>query len=50
MLFVDLGRSDLAIQVFRHFGLEDRMGQLLQLDGRDIRIGLEGDSVCLHTS
>jgi hypothetical protein len=32
MLFVDLGRGHLAFQGFRQFGLEDRMGQLLQQD------------------
>jgi hypothetical protein len=48
MFFVDLGRSDLAFQRFRQLGLEDRMGQLLQQDWRDIRIDPEGCSVCLQ--
>ena len=47
MLVVDLGRSDLAFPVIRQLDLEDRMGQLLQRDWRDIQIGLVGDSVCL---
>ena len=48
--FVFAGGDDLALDVARELGLEDGVGELLEQDGREVEIAVEGDAVALEVA
>ncbi len=42
------GGDDLALDVLGELGLEDRVGELLQQDGREVQIAVQADAIGLQ--